>query len=149
MSDGGLGLTLGDIGAVDDVALENRARLVRLYREIEAGNMAALADILDDDVRFWQAAGLPYTIEAVGKAETLAGLMATFASWEDTHVVIDEIAVAGDIAIAYLRFEGVGKGTGRRYSGRAAEVFRFRDGKVIELRPIYWDTHAARAALVD
>ena len=41
--------------------------------------------------------------------------------------------------IALVSFSGTGIKTGKEFKSELAEVFRFEDGKVIEIKPFYWD----------
>jgi ketosteroid isomerase-like protein len=134
--------TLGK-GSVE-VAQRNRQTIERVYRAIEAGDQAALFGILADDVVFHEAASLPYGCTKTGKDGALAGVEGMFSAWSHLRVDIEEFATAGDIVIAYLNMRGTARATGQVYEGPTAELFRFKDGKVIEWRPIYWDTHRVR-----
>jgi uncharacterized protein len=128
----------------DDVARRNREAIERVYRAIEAGDQAALFGILADDVVFHEAASLPYGCTKTGKAGAQAGVEGMFSAWSHLRVDIEEFACAGDIVIAYLMMRATARATGEVYEGPTAELFRFKEGKVIEWRPIYWDTHRVR-----
>jgi uncharacterized protein len=130
-------------GALDETAIRNRKIIYDLYAET---NGAGIFDLLADDVVFRQAPSLPYGAELHGIEAAKEGFANVIGAWASLQVEVEELVAAGDLVIAYMMLEGVGKATGKSYSGPTAEVFRMRDGKIIEWRPLYWDTHAVRLA---
>lgn len=139
-------LRVSEEGGLDTEAEANRTRLLDYYRARMAGDPDAFANFVDPDLDFFQASGLPYGGEAKGAEGALKLVGAMFATWRKLKVEVLEITAGGDLVIAYLMLTGISRATGDRYHGPTAEVFRFRDGKVVEWRPIYWDTHAVRRA---
>ena len=67
------------------------------------------------------------------------------ATWSPLVVQIQELTAGGDLVIAYLLMTATGKRTGTTFSFPVAEMFRFRDGRVVEWRPIY-SGHLYRSA---
>jgi len=63
-----------------------------------------------------------------------------YAAWGKVHGAIDKIAVGPDIIVAHLHFSIFGSKTGVGYGFAYLEFCRFKDGKIIELRPFHWDT---------
>ncbi len=101
----------------------------------------------DDEAVFHEAACLPY-----GGAHR--GIEAVKAGYGQIHVVFDRIdalfeqlLVAGDIAIAYQQIDFRVRDNGRTGSFPVAELFRFRDGKVIEWRALYFDADMVARAI--
>jgi ketosteroid isomerase-like protein len=109
-----------------------------------AGDGEAMIRLLDPEVFFTEAPSLPYGCEARGIAGVRQGIAGIHAAWRELRAEIFEYAAAGDIVIAYMVIDGISEATGRRYQGPLAELFRFRNGKVVEWRPLYWDTHEVR-----
>jgi ketosteroid isomerase-like protein len=141
-----LSVNLSAGSGLTDEARTNRELLLTAYHAVAAGSQEALVALLDPEVRFFEADSLPYGVAAQGIEATIAGVGGMLAAWRDITVEIEEILAAGDLVIAYLRFIGTARHTGRVYDAVCAEVFRFRAGRIIEWRPIYWDTHAVREA---
>ncbi|NWK98306.1 hypothetical protein DM806_22085 [Sphingobium lactosutens] len=142
-----LTLDMSSDAGLTEEARRNRDLLIGIYRRIERGEMEVLAEALDPDVSFHEAASLPYGGDMRGKEAALAGMAGMFAAWRSVEVVFYEFCAAGDLVFAYHKFSGVARATGLTYEGQAVELFRFRDGRIVEWRPFYWDTHAAMCAL--
>lgn len=56
-----------------------------------------------------------------------------------------EYTVGGDLVCAHMMFNGVGQRTGRSFSFPIVEAWRFRDGKISEIRVLYFDAAECRA----
>ncbi|HKT74970.1 MAG TPA: nuclear transport factor 2 family protein [Steroidobacteraceae bacterium] len=141
-----LAMSLSASSGLTPEAHSNRDLMVKAYRAIEAGDQGALTALLDPNVRFVEAPSLPYGCDVRGVEATAAGVSGMMAAWSKIRVDVEDFTAAGDLVIAYMRFTGISRKTGKPYSGECAEVFRFRNSRIIEWRPIYWDTHAAREA---
>ena len=131
---------------LDEVARSNREALINYYRARQAGDPDAFARLVDPDLHFIQSPGLPYGGEARGAEATQALMTRMFGTWSALRVEVQEVTASGDLVIAYVMLTATARATGKSYTGPTAELFRFRDGKVVEWRPIYWDTHAVREA---
>lgn len=147
-ADGGFHLDTGGVrdDALDDTARRNRQSLLDAYRDIEKGDQTAFLALLADDIHFHQAPSLPYPLSTSNREDTLAGFGQVIAAWSKMNVRVEELVAAGDLVIAYMTVSATAAPTGKPYGGPCAELFRFRDGKVVEWRPLYWDTHAVRIA---
>lgn len=141
-----LKLALGPGSGMTAEAQRNRALLHKAYVDMIAGKESALFDLLDPEVRFREAASLPYGCDVRGIDAALQGVGAMMAAWSVMDVVFEEFVAAGDLVIAYMYVKATARNTGKPYEGPCAEVFRFRNGRIIEWHPIYWDTHAVREA---
>lgn len=102
-----------------------------------------LPELLNDihpDIIAHEADGLPYggTYRGISGFERLLKLM--YATWDDMYFQPIEFLSGGDYVICYVYLSGVGKKTGLSFSIPLAELYRFQDGKIIEFRPIYYDT---------
>lgn len=139
-----LTLSTPESGGLTETARRNRELLAQAYREMLAGDGDALVRLLDPEVFFTEAPSLPYGCEAHGIPEVRQAIAGIHAAWRDLHAEIFEYLAAGDLVIAYMVITGISEATGREYKGPLAELFRFRNGKIIEWRPLYWDTHQVR-----
>lgn len=127
-----------------DEGAANRKILHDAYIAIDAGDGGALFALLDEEVEFIEAPSLPYGTHGTGIPAAQAGVAEMFKSWQHMHVDITHFTASHDLVIAYMQMSATSRATGEVYSGPAAEIFRFRNGKIVEWRPIYWDTHLAR-----
>jgi ketosteroid isomerase-like protein len=132
-----------DTAGLGGVARRNREAIMGAYEALAAGNVEAWWSVFDPDVAFYEAACLPYGgthrgLEAAKKAN--AGI---FEAYDWSEAVIEDIAASGDMTIAYLQFTCRGKATGKTTSFPIAELYRFRDGKVVEWRACYFDVTLA------
>lgn len=140
----GVKLRVNSGSDIDDIARSNRRILIQAYEAQIAGDIEAWWSIFDPDVEFHEASSLPYGGSLKGLEAAKQGMGAMFEAWRDVQVDFENFLAAGDLVIAYLRMHAVSRRTGDAYDAPVAEVFRFRNGKVIEWRPIYWDTHEVR-----
>ncbi|MET0547611.1 MAG: nuclear transport factor 2 family protein [Caulobacterales bacterium] len=131
---------------LDATAVKNRQAVVDAYKAIEAGDPNALNALLDPNIVFIEADSLPYGGTFHGIEGAQAGVAGMFGAWSHLKVEIEDILASGDMTLAYLMMTSTSRATGKVYKGHTAEMFRFKNGKIIEWRPIYWDTHAARIA---
>ena len=98
----------------------------------------AMWTLFDPDITFHVPPELPYGgtfkgIEAVRKAHA-----ATRDHYDRIHTEIEQIVCAGDLAIMYFQFNFRSRKNGRTGSFPMVEVFRLRDGKVIEWRGFHF-----------
>jgi uncharacterized protein len=100
--------------------------------------------VFADDVELHEADSLPYGGVYKGIEAFKKGIGIMFDAWSDLEFHIEQFTAGGDLVIIYMQLRATGKTTGKTFSFPVAEVWRFRDGKVVEMRPIYWDTHRAR-----
>jgi ketosteroid isomerase-like protein len=132
-------------GGLSETARANRELLAQAYRDMAAADGEAIIRLLDPEVFFTEAPSLPYGFEARGIGEVRKAIAGIHAAWRELRAEILEYLAAGDVVIAYMVITGISEATGREYKGPLAELFRFRNGKVTEWRPLYWDTHEVRA----
>lgn len=132
-------------GDLDDRAQRNRAAIRTMFVGMAAGDLGALTALLAPDIHFVQAPGLPYAVDAHGVEEAMAGLGQMMAAWSRLDVQLIDVFASGDRVFAFLQMDGV-SASGKTYSGPVTELFRFDGDKVVEWRPIYWDTFAVRTA---
>lgn len=102
--------------------------------------MQELSRDIHPDIISYEADGLPYGGTYRGP-EGFARLVRIMqGTWDDMYFRPTEFLSGGDYVICYVELSGVGKKTGLSFSMPLAELYRFQDGKIIEFRPIYYDT---------
>jgi ketosteroid isomerase-like protein len=136
-----------ETGDAPPVAARNRAILVDALDAAAAGAEANFWSIYDPDAVFHEADCLPYGGAHRGLDAVKAGFARIYQAFDRIHARFDQILVAGDIALAYQQIDFRVRGNGRTGSFPVAELFRFRDGKVIEWRALYFDADMVARAI--
>jgi uncharacterized protein len=118
-----------------------------IYAAAGVGDWDGVEAHLSDDFMISEAEGLPYAGVWHGKRalRDLYGHVMGF--WENPSVEIKEITVGTEHVIGLLQLSGTSKRTGKSFSMPVLEIFRLAGGKVVEIKPVYWDTkHIAEIA---
>jgi ketosteroid isomerase-like protein len=132
-------LAFRDAPGYDETAERNRSLLVGAIEQIEAGNFDAFWDIYDPDVTFYEASCLPYGGAHRGLEATKRAYAELSATFSEMKSVMEAVLASRDLCILYQTISFRTARAGVRASFPVCEVFRFRDGKVIEWRACYFD----------
>jgi len=121
---------------MSDRIREIQAFVDRLYELTGAGNWTEAEKHLTDDLFITEASTLPYAgvYRGRGALRELYGKVTTMMDVVDLK--IQETTVGNDYAVTLLEMVLAGNPP---VSVPLAEMFRFRDGKVCEIRPYYFD----------
>ena len=114
------------------------------------GSIDTLFASLHPEVTVSEAPSLPFggVFHGIKGVEELFGRM--FATWEDLRIAKEKLFDGGDQVFALLRLTARSRATGKPVDMQIAELWTFRDGKVISLVPFYWDAgEVARACQAD
>jgi len=111
-----------------------------IYEAGKVGDLNAMLQHLDPQVKCHEASSLPYGGEYEGHEGFSRLMSAVFSVFEAFAVEVKELIDGGETVVAILEFRVTHKGSGRVVEMPIAEVWRLRDGKVVDLRPFYWDT---------
>ena len=117
----------------------------RFVSAVLGGDQATIAELLDPEFELWQPAGLVYAgvykgasgfmkfLEAFGAAYEIELLEnpSSFTSQNDPDVVVLE-----------FRFRGKLKATGEPFDVSQLEPWHFRAGKILKIRPHWFDKPA-------
>lgn len=113
-----------------------------------AASYAEVAVYLDPEVVLHQAPGLPFTGTGTWRGhEGMERFLATFsATWESMEFLEQDHVVEGDTAVvrSLVRFRS--RATGRAVEALIVQWITVRDGRIVEVRPFYWDPAAVSAA---
>lgn len=128
--------------------MNNKLRLEALFKAFIARDMATVDAALHPDFVITEAGGLPYRgvyrgVEGWHKLiENIVG------TWDDFSTEFIEIIGEpdGDRFAALHNLKGRSKKTGRPVTMQVFELWVLKDGKVIEIVPFYFDTHAVAKA---
>jgi len=123
------------------VAQQNRNSLMKAYKARCDGIAQDLLDLLDPSVVFRVPESLPFGGTEKGLSGVIKGIGEMFTIWDRLSVEFEQFVAGGDLVIGYFRMAGVTKGRHEKYDHPGCAVFRFRNGKIIEWRTLYWDTH--------
>jgi len=126
-----------------------RETLDRYYAALKAGDRVALRGVVSDDIEVHYPAPeglLPWAGDWTG----FDGFEAFIKTVGD-HLVIDtveplSIHVAGDTVITVLKGEWTVKATGRNVRTETANIFTFKDGKIVRYQ-VFSDTAALATGL--
>jgi ketosteroid isomerase-like protein len=113
----------------------------KLYALSGAGDWAAVAEYMSDDLVIVEADSLPYGGAYTGRNALRDLFEKVMAYWEDPSVEMHGITASQDRGVSILTLNVTSRQTGRRLALDIAETFRFRDSKLIEIKPYYFDTH--------
>ncbi|MFD7233804.1 nuclear transport factor 2 family protein [Streptomyces syringium] len=130
---------------------DSTAVLTGMY-EAEAKYLAAggpgeapfdlLAPFFASDVVLHQADALPYGGTWRGHAGLTRFFLAMSDAWESFDMVDQEFLATGETAVVLTRVRARARATGRELSFPILQTLTVRDGKIVEVRPFYWDTAA-------
>lgn len=117
---------------------ENRSLVLRFYEQVwNQGNVNVAGEIFADDYVRHDLRPTQALPGWAGQAKIAADFRAAL---PDLHMVVDLIVAEGDLVAARWTTEGTNTGawggrppTGRRATFSGVNVFRFGDGKVVEL----------------
>ena len=127
---------------------ENTRLAQSAYEAFGRGDMAALAEVMADDIE-WVNPGDP---DDDPNAGTFQGKEAVLGWFGGLRMTLDfptfeprEFIAQGDKVVSLVYAEATARSTGRSFVQDEAHVWTFRDGKLAHFQ-IYFDTAAAAAA---
>ena len=132
------------------MSAEENTRLAQgAYEAFGRGDMAALAEVMADDIE-WVSAGDPADDPTAGTFKGKEAVLSWFgglASTVDfTTFEPREFIAQNDKVVSLVYAEATARDTGRAFVNHEAHVWTFRDGKLARFQ-IYLDTAAVAAAL--
>ncbi|HEX8446934.1 MAG TPA: nuclear transport factor 2 family protein [Sphingomonas sp.] len=117
----------------------------RLYALSAAGDWAAVRDMLDDDFCATEAPGLPYAGTFRGKDGLRALFVLVMGMMAIEAMDLIEMTAGGDWVIVLVTMRA--RDADGPFDIELAEATRYRDGRVIELKPFYFDPAAVHRAV--
>jgi ketosteroid isomerase-like protein len=112
------------------------------YAAFGRGDIAAVLDLVSDDVEWSSPRTLPHGGEFHGKTEVGGFFKAIGANWTALPLDIEAVGeVGGELVVGVLRANGT-RDTGAKQSYGAAHAFTVRNGKIVRFRE-YVDVDAA------
>lgn len=126
---------------------EDRSTLDEIYAAFFSGDLDRWLSFWTEESIIWEAESLPYggTYRGLEQIKKLAEKMGSL--WTDLNLEIHEILGSDERLMAYGTWNGTGQKTGKRVTFPFAEMWVLKDGKVIEVVPIYSDTALINSVL--
>ena len=126
---------------------QNRRNLLDTMDRLVGGEQDALWTLFDPEVVFHEAECLPYGGSHYGLEAARAAHGTIYQYFDSIKIDLEQVLAAGNIAIAYATMHYRVRKNGRTGTFTLAEVYRFRQGKVIEWRVHYFDASKVAEAL--
>jgi ketosteroid isomerase-like protein len=125
---------------------ENVEIVRRLNAAVNGGDIASLAELLDDDIAWWDREDdLNATVHR-GRDGFTKALTELADDIADLHVEVKEYIDAGDHVVAPVRVTGRGQISGATFEEDEVHVAKLRERKITELRE-YRTRHEALEAV--
>jgi len=117
-----------------------------VYEAFGKGDLPAVLAAFDPQIEIVEAESLPYAGVYRGHGG-VSQLMQTIGDvWEVFDVSMERLVAHDDEVIALLQIKARLRGSARPLEMPVVEVWKLRDGKVLGIRPFYWDTAAIARA---
>ena len=127
---------------VDDrVAQNNRKAVMDAMDKVQAGDFDAIWNLLDDNVVFHEAPCLPYGGTFKGKEAAIKAYADLAGHYSNMRSEVDAIVAGEDIVIIYQTIYFTVKANGNTGTLPVSEMMRFKNGKVVEWRALYFDAN--------
>ena len=124
---------------VDATALANRQALIDVFDQLNRGEEEGFWAMFDPDAAFHEASCLPYGGTHRGLDAIKRGYLEMCATFSAMRSEFHEVLTAGDYCILYQTISFTIAANGNQGSFPVAEMFRFKDGKIVEWRANYFD----------
>ncbi|MGK5729445.1 nuclear transport factor 2 family protein [Streptomyces sp. URMC 124] len=105
-----------------------------------------LAPYFAPDVVLHQADALPYGGTWRGHAGIEGNMRAMAAAWELFEFAEQEFLATGGTTVVRTLVRARARATGRELTFPILQTITFKDGRISEVRPFYWDTQAVAEA---
>jgi ketosteroid isomerase-like protein len=139
-------------GKTLDESLDNVGKLRRAYQlwnDTRGGSAQYWLELMTDDVSMQSvtagAPGMDFTKKNDGKAEAEKYFAGLAADWEMIHFTSKDFIAQGDRVVVLSNVAFRHRKTGKVAESPKADVFRFRDGQIVEFFE-FFDTARALAA---
>lgn len=128
---------------------DNKDIVLAFLDASETRNQEAMKALLHPDVQVIEAASLPYGGIAKGPDAFIKLIKQVFSTWKDIKLSVQKVLSDGDYVILLAEMSVRNQTTEKMVVIPIAEIWRLNDGKIIEVRPFYFDTKLLLEARVD
>jgi ketosteroid isomerase-like protein len=111
----------------------------KLYASAVAGNWEEFEACVHADFSIRESSALPFGGSYKGVEGFRKLVRTVFTHFQRLRAEPGHYMEGDDYVAAIVSLSGTGKKTGKEFDTTVAELFRFKDGKVIEILPYYWD----------
>lgn len=118
----------------------NIALIKTVYGYVGRGDREGWLQFVAPDCEFHEPPSLPYGGSYIGMQAMQRGLKNMRSAWEDLEYELLNFTAGGDSVVVHLNIGGTGRRTGKHFWLPILELWRIRDGKIVELRPFVFDT---------
>ncbi|MGA8116422.1 MAG: nuclear transport factor 2 family protein [Actinocatenispora sp.] len=101
-----------------------------------------LAPFFAFDVVLHQAESLPYGGAWRGHEGMEQFFLAMSRTWESFDMVEQEFLATGETAVVLTQVRARARATGRELTFPVLQAITIREGRIVEVRPFYWDAAA-------
>jgi uncharacterized protein len=115
-----------------------RSVIAAAYKAAQSSDMAAIMDLLDPEVVLHEPASQPNGGVHRGLQNVLQALVHVFETFDMNQLTLKDIIVDGQRAVGLVNLVFRAREGGHT----VAEVWHVRNGRIVEIRPYYWDTVA-------
>lgn len=115
---------------------EQSVEVVRgIYDAFGRGDMAGVLGAMADDIKWYEAEGLPYGgVYHGGEAVAQNVFGPVMQDIPNFAVSPEQFIATGDTVAVVARYTGTGKDTGKELDLQVVHVYDVRDGKVVQFR---------------
>jgi len=124
---------------VDAQALANRQALIQVLDQLQRGEEEGFWALFDPEASFHEASCLPYGGSHHGIEAIKTAFYTMCATFSAMHTEFHEVLTAGDYCILYQSIRFTVAANGNEGGFPVAEMFRFRNGRIVEWRANYFD----------
>jgi ketosteroid isomerase-like protein len=126
----------------------NVAVVRKFYEYLARGDRdGAYAQCMAEDCVLHEAESLPYGGVYQGRDHMKRVLAGVTGRFDEFRFEIRNYLAGGDEVVVHLHMSGVGRESRKPFALPVMELWRFRDGQAIEMRPFLYDGTALIAAL--
>jgi ketosteroid isomerase-like protein len=118
--------------------LENVRRVEQMLATIASGNLNLMRDYFDDEMEMEIQSSPESGMSGhhQGVTSVMDALERNFSMLEDQKPIIEQVEADGDEVVVTAKESGRFKGSGQEYAVRLKHHFKFKDGKVVQMREI-------------
>jgi ketosteroid isomerase-like protein len=119
----------------------NKDRVREFLAAAADNDSETMLGILHPDLQIIEAESLPYGGTTEGRENFKEFSKRVFTSWNNTRVTSEAFIGDGNQVVVLASMSAESKSSGTRFTMPIAEVWTFdSDGRVIEIKPFYFDT---------
>jgi ketosteroid isomerase-like protein len=119
---------------------ENVEIVRKLYEASQTGDMDYVLSVIHPDVVLYEPDSLPYHGVHRGTKNLMNVVGIFMQTWKNAQIEPKTFLDAGEYVIAMVHLSWENQRTGGLFETDLAEFWKLEDGKIVEVRPFYWDT---------